>query len=61
MKNIIIEDQSKILEVQVTSVQTEAVVDIFINEFAGLETEVLIGHEPDMGVWKIIIFLMLSV
>ena len=36
MKNIIIEDQSEILEVQVTSVQTESVVDIFINEFAGL-------------------------
>ena len=35
-KNIIIEDQSEKLEVNVTSVQTEPVVDIFINEFAGL-------------------------
>ena len=36
MKNIIIEDYSEKLEVQVTSVQTEPAVDIFINEFAGL-------------------------
>ena len=35
-KNIIIEDQLEKLEVNVTSVQTEPVVDIFINEFAGL-------------------------
>ena len=36
IKNIIIEDQSEKIEVNVTSVQTEPVVDIFINEFAGL-------------------------
>ena len=35
-KNIIIEDQSEKLEVNVTNVQTEPVVNIFINEFAGL-------------------------
>ena len=50
MKNIIIEDQSRKLEVNVTSVQTEPVVDIFINEFAGLLTEVLIGQ------WKNFIY-----
>ena len=36
MKNIIIEDQSEKLDVNVTSVETEPVVDIFIDEFAGL-------------------------
>ena len=36
MKNIIIEDQSEKLEGNVSSIQTEPVVDIVINEFAGL-------------------------